>query len=92
LDKLAPFGFGNREPVFVSRNVMVRDARLVGNEHLRLMLSDGQAVWDAIAFRQGSWLGALPKTIDVAYQLEARVWNGETKLQLQVKDIKTPGE
>jgi len=92
LDKLAPFGFGNREPVFVSRNVMVRDARLVGNEHLRLMLSDGQVVWDAIAFRQGSWLGALPKTIDVAYQLEARVWNGETKLQLHVKDIKVKDE
>ncbi|MBI5303130.1 MAG: single-stranded-DNA-specific exonuclease RecJ [Chloroflexi bacterium] len=92
LEQLAPFGFGNREPVFVSRNVMVRDARLVGAEHLRLMLTDGQAVWDAIAFRQGSWLGSLPKTIDVAYQLEARVWNGDTKLQLNVKDIKIPGE
>ncbi|CAG0948193.1 Single-stranded-DNA-specific exonuclease RecJ [Anaerolineae bacterium] len=88
LDRLAPFGYGNREPVFVSRNVAVRDAKLVGNEHLKLTLTDGQIVWDAIAFRQGSWVGALPKTIDVAYQLEARVWNGESRLQLNVKDIK----
>jgi hypothetical protein len=52
------------------------------------MLSDGQVVWDAIAFRQGSWIGSLPQRIDVAYQLEARTWNGESRLQLNVKDIK----
>ena len=92
LEQLAPFGYGNREPVFLSRNVGVRDARIVGNEHLKLTLSDGQLVWDAIAFRQGSWMGSLPPRIDVAYQLEARTWNGEARLQLNVKDIKTPSE
>ena len=88
LEQLAPFGYGNREPIFVSRNVVVREARVVGTEHLKLMLSDGQVVWDAIAFRQGSWMGNLPQRIDVAYQLDARTWNGETRLQLNVKDIK----
>ena len=88
LEQLAPFGYGNREPIFQSRNVIVRDARVVGNEHLKLMLSDGQVVWDAIAFRQGSWIGSLPQRIDVVYQLEARTWNGESRLQLNVKDIK----
>ena len=68
--------------------MIVREARLVGSEHLKLMLSDGQIVWDAIAFRQASWIGNLPPRIDVAYQLEARTWNGETRLQLNVKDIK----
>ncbi len=88
LEQLAPFGYGNREPIFVSRNVLVREARLVGTEHLKLILSDGQVVWDAIAFRQGSWLGSLPQRIDVAYQLDARTWNGETRLQLNVKDLR----
>ncbi len=88
LSRLAPFGYGNREPVFVSRNVLVREARIVGSEHLKLLLSDGQVVWDAIAFRQGSWMSHLPPRVDVAYQLEARTWNGETRLQLNVKDIK----
>ncbi len=88
LGQLAPFGYGNREPIFASRNVIVRDARLVGGDHLKLTLSDGQIVWDAIAFRQGSWAGSLPSRIDVAYQLEARTWNGETRLQLNVKDLK----
>jgi single-stranded-DNA-specific exonuclease len=88
LEQLAPFGYGNREPIFVSRNVAARDARLVGSEHLKLLLGDGQITWDAIAFRQGSWLGKIPSRIDVAYQLEARTWNGEARLQLNVKDIK----
>lgn len=89
LEQLAPFGYGNREPIFVSRNVIVREARLVGTQHLKLGLSDGHSVWNAIAFRQGSWVGNLPPRIDVAYQLEARTWNGETRLQLNVKDIKS---
>jgi len=92
LEQLAPFGYGNREPTFVSRNVLVRDARVVGNEHLKLLLSDGLAVWDAIAFRQAAWMERLPARVDVAYQLDARTWNGETRLQLNVKDIKANDE
>ncbi len=92
LEQLAPFGYGNREPIFLTRGVFVRDARIVGAEHLRLLLSDGQAVWDAIAFRQGSWVGLLPKRIDVVYQLEARTFNNEARLQLNVKDLQPAEE
>ncbi len=92
LEQLAPFGYGNREPIFLSRNVIVRDARVVGTDHLRLMLSDGQVVWDAIAFRQANWMEHLPPRIDVAYQLEARTWNGDARLQLNVKDMRPASE
>lgn len=92
LEQLAPFGYANREPVFLSRGARVREARVVGSEHLKLTLSDGSAVWDAIAFRQGNWIGNLPERIDVVYQLEARTWNGESRLQLNVKDIRPTAE
>ena len=88
LAMLEPFGYGNREPLFVSRNALVRDARVVGNGHLKLTLSDGQIVWDAIAFRQGDWAVKMPKQIDVVYELDASVWNGKERLQLNVKDLK----
>lgn len=88
LAQLAPFGYGNREPIFVSRDLSVREARIVGTDHLKLTLSDGPILMDAIAFRQGSWLEQLPPHIDVAYQLEAQVWNGKPRLQLNIKDIK----
>jgi len=92
LGQLAPFGYGNREPIFATRDLTVREARIVGNDHLKLTLTDGQFLMDAIAFRQGSWLGNLPPRIDVAYQLEAQVWNGKTRLQMNVKDIKAKDE
>ena len=40
LQKLAPFGMGNPEPTFMSKNVLVEDVRLVGAEgkHLKLKL------------------------------------------------------
>ena len=75
-------------PIFMSRGVMVRDSRVVGKDHLKLLLDDSRVVWDAIAFRQGSWAGKLPKFIDVAYELEARTYNGETRLQLNVRDLR----
>ncbi len=87
LEQLTPYGYGNREPLFLSRNVLVRDAKVVGTEHLRMLLSDGQVVWDGIAFRQGSWMPHLPRRIDVVYQLEARTFNSESRLQLNVKDL-----
>jgi single-stranded-DNA-specific exonuclease len=87
---LEPFGYGNREPLFLSRRVLVRDSRAVGNGHLKLLLSDGKVVWDAIAFRQGDWAPKVPREIDVVYQLDAREWNGQARLQLNVRDFKPP--
>lgn len=99
IQQLAPFGMGNPEPVFVSRNVSIESFRVLGKEsnHLKLVLrqelgnkSQESRVFEAIAFGMGE-LGASLKpgdTIDVAYCLDENTWNGETKLQLKVKDIK----
>lgn len=91
IDRLAPFGYGNREPVFMSRNVIVKAARLVGVDHVALTLSDGIVVWDAIAFRQKDilpHLAPLPKQVDIVYNLSSKVWQNEARLQLEVKDIR----
>lgn len=91
LEKLAPFGYGNREPIFLTRRAIVRSARIVGTEHLSLILTDGTVVWDAIAFRQKDFYGllnSLPQTVDVVYSLAARTYQGESRLQLEVKDLR----
>ena len=90
LEQLQPFGFGNAVPVFVSRHVRVLSARAVGVEgrHLKLYVADASGrSWDAIAFRQGHWIGRLPSWIDLAYRLELNEWNGRINLQLNVQDI-----
>lgn len=89
---LAPFGYGNPEPLFVSRHLRVLDARAVGvdGRHLKLFVTDGAERgrgWDAIAFRQGDWIGRLPERIDLAYNLAVNEWNGRTTLQLKIHDI-----
>ncbi|HOQ99775.1 MAG TPA: single-stranded-DNA-specific exonuclease RecJ [Anaerolineae bacterium] len=91
LDQLRPFGRGHPEPTFVSHGVQVHDARTVGRGHLKLEVSDGHAVWDAIAFHQGGALGQLAPTLDLAYNLSIRYWQGEARLQLVVRDLRPAG-
>jgi single-stranded-DNA-specific exonuclease len=93
LERLEPHGMQNHRPIFVSRNVRVRNARGVKDgAHLKLTLLDenGQ-LWDAIGFRLGDRLERLSSRVDIAYTLEVNSWNGERRLQLNVKDIK-PGQ
>lgn len=90
LAQLEPCGYANPHPLLLSRQVLVRDARAVGTDgsHLKLTLSGGRVIWDAIAFRQGRWAGQLPSHIDVVYALEINEWQGEKRLQLNVKDLR----
>ncbi|MGQ9683750.1 MAG: single-stranded-DNA-specific exonuclease RecJ [Anaerolineae bacterium] len=88
LDGLRPFGQGHPVPLLVSRGVRVRNWRTVGRGHLRLQVSDGRAVWDAIAFRQAAALSPLPPILDLAYHLDMHQWDGETRLRLVVKDLR----
>ncbi|TAK11263.1 MAG: single-stranded-DNA-specific exonuclease RecJ [Anaerolineae bacterium] len=90
LDKLQPTGYGNREPAFISRGVLAKSVKAVGKEgaHLKLVVSDGWVMMDAIAFRQGHWAGKIPPKLDILYNFEMNEFNGRQRLQLNVKDIK----
>ncbi len=92
-DSLEPTGMENPEMAFVSRNLMVKNHRTVGadNAHLKLTLSDGYAIFDAIAFRQGHWAGRMPERLDVLYTFERNFYNGRESLQLNVRDMKPAG-
>lgn len=90
LDWLQPTGYGNLQAYLVSRGVHVAKARTVGRDdsHLKLTVTDGQIYYDAIAFRQGHWLGKLPPQVDLLYAFERNEFNGRVSLQLNIKDIK----
>jgi hypothetical protein len=53
-----------------------------------MKLSDGVAVWDAIAFRQSIQPHEVPERIDVVYNMRSDVWNGRTRMRLLVKDLR----
>jgi single-stranded-DNA-specific exonuclease len=90
LELLEPTGFGNPQVNLVSRGLQVKDARLVGKEarHLKLVVTDGRITYDAIAFGQGEWLPELPLAIDLLYRYEVNEFNGQSRLQLNVRDLK----
>jgi len=93
LQELQPFGFGNPEPVFLSRNVPVVDFRTIGAEgkHLKLQLlgSDASSI-DAIAFNYGNEANQLKRNqlIDITYAIDMNQWNGKQTIQLKVKTLR----
>ena len=91
MSKLAPFGQGNRVPVFLSRNVTLVESRKVGSsgDHLKLKLKEGKAVWDAIAFNLAD--RDLSSHVDIVYNLEQENWNGRQLLRLNVVDLLPSG-
>ena len=93
-NQFQPFGMGNPEIHFVTRNFKVAGKRLVGRDsnHLKLTLTNEEGViFDAIAFRQGHWFERLPERIDLLYTLEMNEFNGRRSMQLNVRDIHPAG-
>lgn len=95
LKQFGPFGPGNMKPVFVSKKVFdYGTSRLVGKEqeHLKLELIDSSSenVMNGIAFRMYEYndhLKAL-NPLDICYTIEENVFNGNTSIQLMIRDIK----
>lgn len=91
IQQLSPFGMKNPEPLFVSKNLLVRDIRTIGMDNKHLKLRVGNAInFDAIAFGFGEMSKEiqLGDTIDMVYSIDENTWNGRTNLQLKVKDMK----
>jgi single-stranded-DNA-specific exonuclease len=94
IKKLEPFGAGNPKPIFVTRELFLRNEPYVMKEkHLKLQLADKtgkkfEAVWwDGVEKSKKQTL--MPDTrIEVAYTAEANTWQGNTRLQLVVEDMR----
>ncbi|MDR1557152.1 MAG: single-stranded-DNA-specific exonuclease RecJ [Tannerellaceae bacterium] len=96
LKKMNPFGPNNQKPVFCSMGV--RDygtSRLVGkdSEHLKLELIDDKTKMPvhAIAFGMHQYSEHIKamNPFSICYTVEENTYNGNTTLQLLVKDIKS---
>ena len=75
------WGAGFAAPLFLDEFI-VRQQRLVGEKHLKLLLERQRQRFDAI------WFGhtdPLPERVMVAYRLEQNVWNGLVSAQLIVE-------
>lgn len=92
LKQFSPFGPGNLNPVFMSKNVWdVGDATIVGNNHLKLSLTqeEGGRIFKAIGFGLGEYYDKVSQGIsfDICFTIEENHFNGHVNLQLNIKDI-----
>ncbi|MEK7847583.1 MAG: single-stranded-DNA-specific exonuclease RecJ [Chloroflexota bacterium] len=87
--KLAPCGFGNPYPTFLSPGVRVVEAQQVGNSraHLRLKFKAGRIVWDGIYFRCDEPVPPRDTPMDIVYSLRVGHRSGQSRMELQVLDI-----
>ncbi|MBZ4688024.1 MAG: single-stranded-DNA-specific exonuclease RecJ [Clostridiales bacterium] len=87
---MEPFGEGNPSPLLAYRGAKVVGYKPVGKDknHLKMQLkAEGKAL-EAIGFELYSKAEvAATKEIDLAFSLEENTWQGETRLQLNIKDI-----
>jgi single-stranded-DNA-specific exonuclease len=93
LERFEPFGDGNPEPRFASRNMQICDMRRIGKDqsHLRLKVR-GESPY---AVECVAWGGAERAEslrpgdrLDVLYSPQAHVFNGRHSLQLDIKDMR----
>ena len=89
MQKLAPFGYGNPNPAFLSRKVEVADCRTMGanGDHFRLKLRQDGVVWDGVAFQAGDYRKEVVSPLDIVYNLEVDHWGGESRLRLNLLDF-----
>ena len=94
LRALEPYGAGNPRPLFMTRELrLLSEPRVMKEKHLKLRLAgrDGRPLeavwWSGVEELDGQTL--TPGTrIELAYTVEPNTWQGVTRLQLCVKDIK----
>lgn len=87
LPRLAPFGQGNPEPIFVTRQVRVKSLRPVGNGHLRMTLENKGITLDGFGFNLGELPVAPGDVLDLAYSVELDSRGSSSFLKLRIKDI-----
>lgn len=91
---LEPFGAANPKPVFLTRNLsLTQEPYVMKEKHLKMKLRDEagkqfEAVWwDGVEKSKEQTLRP-NSSIELAYTPEANTWNGNTRLQLVVNDLK----
>lgn len=96
LKYMGPHGMGNPRPVFLARGVELGGGgRVVGKDHLKLMLRGNGTTLEAIGFglaRRVSPAALGKGPVDVVFQLDENEYRGVRRLQARMKDVRPAGE
>ncbi len=90
LSRLEPFGTGNDEPLFGAKGLKPYNPRIVGNNHLKMLLKQNGRSIDCIGFDFGRYLELVGANalIDAAFYPTINEWDGGRYLQLNLKAMR----
>jgi single-stranded-DNA-specific exonuclease len=94
LEQFSPFGYGNREPLFIARKCRLSGRpKLIKERHVKFMVKDGRApLFEVICFDRPDLYEDLLRSdgdsrLELVYIPEKKQWNGREYLQLRLKDL-----
>ncbi|NTV06263.1 MAG: single-stranded-DNA-specific exonuclease RecJ [Chlorobiaceae bacterium] len=94
LEQFAPYGHGNREPLFLSDElVLYGQPKLLKERHVKFALRDKNGrTFDVIGFDRMDIYTELKshsrELFTMVYSVEKRIWNNREQLQIKLKDLK----
>lgn len=88
LARLAPYGVGNPEPLFLLSGVLLQQIEAVGEQHLRFTARQGGYSLPCIAFGMAERRPQIGTEYDLLVVPTLNQWRGRSTLQLRVKDLR----
>ena len=90
INKLAPYGPGNPQPLFISKEIIVKHTpQLIGKRGSKIWVTDGKVTCEAVIFGEGNLSGISRESIvNLAYTPSINEWRGVRSIQLRLEDIK----
>lgn len=89
LEKMAPFGAGNPEPILLIEEGEASNVRVVGKRHLRARFKDGTATIDGFGFAMADWAERLGGPLSMAFIPRYIQNRGRRRFEIQIKDLRT---
>lgn len=90
--QLAPFGQGNKRPIFCAKNLLIVSIDFMGStgSHIRLTI---QTPWGpkkvvGFGFAKDTEEFDIGDRVDIAYELSLNEWNGVEEVQMRLLDIR----
>lgn len=90
LEQLEPFGAGNPEPLFLSRDLSLRSQpQTLSRDTLKFWATDGTTTHQVIGFGMGSLKDSLlaAKSFDMVFTPRIDTWQGDSSVILEAKDL-----
>jgi single-stranded-DNA-specific exonuclease len=94
LVRLAPFGKGNPEPLFVGYGLTIESTRVIDDKNTLIfsLAVPGGKPLKGIAFGLNEKYNERFKSMDALFAIETNVYNGTVSVQIRIKDFSYAGD